>query len=134
MEKIYSESGELLHIYYSLQSADQSVRVNISPEEEIIQVACLRLPKGKTFKAHQHIENIRKTTTTQESWVVIKGMVKVYYYDTGGKIIATRILSPGDCTVTLKGGHNYESLDDSTIVYEFKNGPYVGIEKDKVFI
>ena len=115
MEKIYSESGELLHIYYSLQSADQGVRVNISPEEEIIQVACLRLPKGKTFKAHQHIENIRKTTATQESWVVIKGMVK-------------------DCTVTLKGGHNYESLDDSTVVYEFKNGPYMGIEKDKVFI
>ena len=36
--------------------------------------------------------------------------------------------------MTFQGGHTYEILEDDTIVYEYKTGPYKGQENDKVFI
>ena len=40
------------------------------------------------------------------------------------------ILHRGDCSVTLAGGHTYLILEDGTLVYEYKTGPYKGIEND----
>jgi hypothetical protein len=36
--------------------------------------------------------------------------------------------------MTFRGGHNYLILEDDTIVYEYKTGPYLGQELDKVFL
>lgn len=44
------------------------------------------------------------------------------------------MLKPGDCSITLYGGHNYVSLEEHTLVYEYKTGPYLGQEKDKAFL
>ena len=49
-------------------------------------------------------------------------------------VVATPILTQGDISITLKGGHTFEILEDDTIVYEFKTGPYEGVELDKKFI
>lgn len=130
MDKIFSKNGDLLHIFFNSFSLPGK-RIDIAPEEEFLQVACLKLEEGKTFEAHQHKENKREVEITQESWVVIKGKVKVYYYDTDGELLTTRELHAGDCTITFRGGHNYESLSDNTLVYEFKNGPYHGRNADK---
>jgi len=43
-------------------------------------------------------------------------------------------LRPGDASFTLYGGHTYEILEDDTIVYEYKTGPYEGQKLDKTFI
>ena len=50
------------------------------------------------------------------------------------RIIKETILLPGECTITYRGGHNYVSLEENTLVYEMKTGPYEGIDKDKKFI
>ena len=133
MEKYYSKiDNALLHIIYRI--SDVSARTDISPENEYLQLASLKLKKGQTFKPHKHIFIQKTTNITQESWVVIKGKVKCILYDTDDSIIAEPILLPGDCSITFKGGHNYYILEDETIVYEFKTGPYLGQELDKVFI
>ena len=31
-------------------------------------------------------------------------------------------------------GHTYTILEDDTVVYEYKTGPYTGVENDKVFL
>ena len=36
--------------------------------------------------------------------------------------------------MTFRGGHNYLCLEDDSLVYEYKTGPYYGQKKDKVFI
>ena len=92
------------------------------------------MTKGTTFKAHKHIIVEKTTNIAQESWLVIKGSVKCIFYDLDDKIIAEPILYPGDCSMTFRGGHNYLILEDDTIVYEYKTGPYLGIEMDKKFI
>lgn len=135
MKSFYSniDNGELLHTIYRIGDIVH-FRENITPAEEYLQVASIKMDNGHTFKAHKHIEQIRTTNIAQESWIVIRGKVKVFLYDLDDSIITTTILNQGDCSITFRGGHNYESLEDGTIVYEFKTGPYQGIEKDKVFL
>ena len=106
----------------------------MSPEEEGLQVACFLMNKNDTFKPHKHIKQVRTTDITQESWIVIKGAVKVILYDLDDKIIKDEILKSGDCLITFRGGHNLIILEDDTIVYEYKTGPYQGPEKDRIFI
>jgi hypothetical protein len=36
--------------------------------------------------------------------------------------------------MTFRGGHNYYILEEDTIVYEYKTGPYLGQDLDKEFI
>ena len=92
--------------------------------------------KDKTFKAHKHIYKQRSydKQIAQESWVVIKGSVKCILYDLDDTIISTPVLKQGDSSFTLHGGHNYEILEDNTVVYEYKTGPYEGQKLDKTFI
>lgn len=136
MEKIYSkiEPNKLLHIINRL--SDIKGRTNIISEEHFIQCATLEMHKGQTFPPHKHVTRERhyKKQIAQESWIVIRGSVKCILYDLDDSIIATPILKSGDASFTLYGGHTYEILEDDTIVYEYKTGPYEGQELDKEFI
>jgi cupin fold WbuC family metalloprotein len=136
MEKIYSkvEEGKLLHIINRFD--DINGRTEVIPENNFIQCATLKMEKDKTFPPHKHITKDRhyKEQIAQESWVVIKGSVKCILFDIDDQIIATPILYPGDASFTLYGGHTYEILEDDTIVYEYKTGPYEGQKLDKTFI
>ena len=136
MEKIYSkvEEGKLLHIINRLSEIEN--RTEVVPEDNFIQCATLKMPEGKTFPPHKHITKERSydTQIAQESWVVIKGSVKCIFYDIDDTIIAEPILYPGDASFTLYGGHTYVILEDDTIVYEYKTGPYEGQKLDKVFL
>jgi hypothetical protein len=134
MEKIFSKvtPGVLLHLVYRLDEVNG--RTNISPESEFLQLASIKMRKGQTFKAHKHIICEKTTNIAQESWLVIKGRVECIFYDLDDTIIARPVLNPGDCSMTFRGGHNYLILDDDTIVYEYKTGPYLGQQMDKVFI
>jgi cupin fold WbuC family metalloprotein len=133
MHLIKSKDGTLLHMLHRAAEI-QAGRKDLVGNVEFLQVAALKLEKGKTFTPHKHIHLPRETTITQESWVVLSGRVKVIYYDLDDTIIAEEVLGPGDLSITLRGGHNYVSLDEGTIVYEFKTGPYFGPTQDKVFI
>ena len=135
MEKIYSKiDGRLLHVINRLE--DITGRNDIIPENNFIQCATLKMEKGKTFDPHKHIVKNRHYTEqiAQESWVIIRGSVKCTLYDIDDKIIAEPILKVGDASFTLYGGHTYTILEDNTIVYEYKTGPYEGQELDKKFI
>jgi len=136
MQKIYSKVKPdlLLHIVNRLPEIQG--RTNVVNEEEFIQCATLRMDNGQTFKPHKHIKKQRthENQIAQESWVVIKGRVKCIFYDIDDTIISTPILGPGDASFTLYGGHTYEILEDDTVVYEYKTGPYEGQEFDKVFL
>jgi len=136
MEKIYSkvETDKLLHVINRLDEING--RTEVIPEDNFIQCATLKMEKDKTFPPHKHITKDRHYTEqiAQESWVVIKGSVRCILFDIDDTIIATPILQAGDASFTLYGGHTYEILEDNTIVYEYKTGPYEGQSLDKKFI
>jgi hypothetical protein len=135
MKALYSlvEDGKLLHLI--LRSDDVvTERLNVVADEEYLQLAAMLLQKGKTFKPHKHVFCKKETEIAQESWVVVRGKVKAILYDLDDKILSEEILNAGDCSITLYGGHTYEIMEDDTLVYEYKTGPYLGVELDKEFI
>lgn len=135
MKKIYSKknSNELLHLVTSVEEIDNP-RLDLAPENEFLQLAILKMQKGKTFLPHKHIKHEKVTTIAQESWFVYKGSVKCIFYDIDDTIIDEVILKEGGVSMTFRGGHNYKILEDNTVVLEYKTGPYLGQELDKTFI
>ena len=135
MKKIYSKKdpNELLHLVTSIEEID-TPRLDIAPENEFLQLAILKMQKGKTFLPHKHIKHEKVTDIAQESWFVYKGSVKCIFYDMDDKIIDEVILKEGGVSMTFRGGHNYKILEDNTVVLEYKTGPYLGQELDKTFI
>jgi hypothetical protein len=136
MEKIFSkvDPEKLLHIIVRKEDINPG-RMDIVPEENFIQCSMLNLQKDKTFIPHKHIWKERtRNVIAQESWIVIQGSVKCILYDIDDTIIYEPILYPGDASFTLEGGHNYLILEDDTLVYEYKTGPYEGQKFDKTFI
>lgn len=136
MEKIYSkiENQKLLHLVLRKNKILQE-RENIIPDNNFIQCATIKLNEGKTFKPHKHFWRERNINyIPQESWVVIQGKVKCIFYDLDDTIICEKVLNQGDASFTLEGGHNYVILENDTLVYEYKTGPYEGISLDKLFI
>ena len=134
--KIYSKVNPdlLLHIVSRLE--DIEGRNDLIPANNFIQCSTLKMQNGKTFQPHRHIKKERsyKEQIAQESWIVIRGQVRCILYDIDNTVIATPILNPGDASFTLYGGHTYEILEEDTIVYEYKTGPYEGQKLDKEFI
>ena len=128
------EPNKLLHVVVRKEDLKPG-RKDIIPEEHFIQCSHLNMEKGKTFRPHKHIfKNRTRDVIAQESWIIIQGKVKCIFYDLDDTILVEPILNPGDASFTLEGGHNYEILEDNTLVYEYKTGPYEGQALDKTFI
>tara|TARA_B100001248_G_C27355756_1_gene443751 strand:+ start:594 stop:1007 length:414 start_codon:yes stop_codon:yes gene_type:complete len=135
MKKIYSkiQPNKLLHIITSVDEI-KSGRIDVVPEEEYLQLAILKMNKGKTFLPHKHIIKEKITDIAQESWLVYEGKVKCTFYDLDDSILDEPIIEKGGISITLRGGHNYLIMSDNTTVLEYKTGPYLGQEFDKQFI
>ena len=136
MKKIYSkiEKNKILHIIVRKNEINPG-REDLISEDNFIQCSRLNLKKGTTFKPHKHIwKESNRNIIAQESWIVLQGSVKCIFYDIDDTILSNEILYVGDASFTLEGGHNYEILEDNTLVYEYKTGPYEGQELDKKFI
>jgi hypothetical protein len=135
MKKHYSnlEDNKILYSVVKINEIEHN-RKDLSPETEYLQVSCKKLKKANSFRAHKHLPLERNTHTTHESWVIIKGSIKAQLYDLDDSLYSEEVLSSGDCLVCFSAGHSFEVLEDDTLLYEFKNGPYYGVEKDKKFI
>jgi hypothetical protein len=129
-QKIYSraEPGQLLACIMS--AADAAGRTDAAAAEEILQASLLRLPHGKTIAPHQHLPQVRTTTGTCESWVVVSGRLIAQVFDLDRALIATLGLTAGDCMILYRGGHNFTVVSADAVIYEIKNGPYNGPEAD----
>ena len=134
MIEIYSKiNGELLHVIHERKDF-LSGRKDLIPSNQFIQIACLKVNSGKKYLPHKHVWKTAPEAypvIAQEAWSIIQGSVKFYFYDIDDTLLGEEVLREGDCSVTLKGGHSYEILEDNTLVYEFKTGPYQGRELDK---
>jgi len=134
MLNIYSnkDAGLLLSII-RMNEIDQG-RINLSDSSEYLQVAAKDLKKGKIFPPHRHNMIHREMEYTQETWIVIQGRIHADFYDVDDSIVHSTELLSGDCAVAFRAGHGFEVLEDDTVLYEIKTGPYYGVEKDKTYI
>ena len=136
MIRIYSKVDPKVLCHMVLRNEEiVEERTDIIDADNFLQLSTLNMKEGKTFRPHKHIwKPGEEQVIAQESWVVIQGKVKVFFFDTDGKSLREEFLHPGDSSITLQGGHTYLSMEDNTKVYEFKTGPYKGQKLDKVFL
>ena len=132
MERIYSKVNKD-KLVLALMRFDEisEYRTDLSPDEEYLQISGRKLEKGLKVKAHKHIPIARETDITQEAWVVFEGCIKGTFYDLDDSVLYETEIGKGDVIVLFRGGHSLEVLDEDTIFYEFKTGPYFGVEADK---
>jgi hypothetical protein len=132
MKKIFSKI-EPYKLISSIISIDEigSYRTDISPNTEFLQVSARKLNGDVFVKAHKHKSILRQITITQEAWVIIKGKIRAMIYDIDKNFLQEVIITDGGCIVLYNGGHSLTPLEDNTIFYEIKNGPYYGYEYDK---
>ena len=112
-----------------------NIRNNLCNENEYLQVSTQKLNKNFEIKPHIHLKLNRKTTITQETWIIIKGEIEVKIYDIDKSYIKKLILKKGDLFILLRGGHSMKVLKNNTEFYEIKNGPYfIGKKKDIMYL
>lgn len=134
-EQVYSKvDPNLLLLAINRRTDIGDNRTDLCPENQLLQISTKILNSGTTFQPHKHNELIRTTDTTNEAWIVLKGSINAKFWDIDDKIIHTTTLGEGDCAVVFAAGHGFEVLEDDTVLYEIKNGPYYGQDKDKTFI
>ncbi len=133
MQKITKENS-VYAIYEKIKNTKKNATW-YSLDSDFIQVQKMNYDRGKIFRKHAHKIYDRISYRTQECFVLIKGKFKAEIFDEYGVYIDKFILSsPGDVLICLKGYHKFEILDDDTVLFEIKNGPYLGVEKDKEFM
>jgi hypothetical protein len=138
MEQIFSKINHhsLIGIVYRKDDMTGQVQhgVDLTPEKDYLQARSIKASAGKSYKAHKHIPQPRTTELTQEAIVMVQGSMEALFYDVDDKLLGKCLLRQGDCFVALLGGHAFRVMEDDTLFYEFKNGPYNGPEKCKQFI
>lgn len=132
MTKRYSNIDPTKLLYGIVRLADiGDSRLDISPDEEYLQLNARKLGEGTTVAAHRHIPIQRTTEITQEAWIVYSGTIQGSFYDLDNSHIEDVVLHAGDCAILFRGGHKLEILEKDSIMYELKTGPYYGKTLDK---
>jgi len=104
-------------------------RTTITESKNYLQAMHIKLPTGTEIAPHKHIIIKRKTTRTHEGLIVLEGSIELTIFDIDKKLVRKEILTKGDFTILINGGHSLKVLKHAS-VFEFKNGPYLG--KDKI--
>ncbi len=133
---IYSkiDPAVLLHIIHRHEENKDPIALTrkeaLSNSEHYLQAMYLEIPAETIVKPHKHNAQERHTHQTHEGLLVFRGSIELSIYDMDNSFVEKHILQEGDFYMIINGGHSIKTLAPSQL-FEFKNGPYYGPEKDK---
>lgn len=104
----------------------------VTADEKFIQVGTWNYNTGKRLDRHEHNVVERTANLTQECVFVVTGSMNVEFYSIERTFIEKVTLQQFDYAVIYGGGHAYEILEDDTKIIETKNGPFPGVDMDKM--
>ena len=102
-------------------------------KKSIQQVGYMNHKKNHIIFPHKHnryqkkISNIDNTT---EVLIILKGLLRVDFYNTKEKYLFSKKLYANDIIMLSSGGHGFKVLKDVKMI-EVKQGPY-SVSRDKV--
>jgi hypothetical protein len=104
-----------------------------SPPESSFQFGLLAHEAGFVEPPHFHRETKREINDLQQMFVVQRGVVAVQLYSDDKKLLKEVVLKAGDGIVLIHGIHAIKVLEDMQCI-SVKQGPFLGTEKDKIFV
>ena len=87
------------------------------------------LEPGTELPIHRH-------RNTSETYILLRGKMKVFFYDENKELIDEFLLDPldGKYGVDIPVGqwHTIEVLESGTVIFEVKDGPYTPINNEDI--
>lgn len=135
IRKIYSkvDPAVLLHTIYTHEPSGEGTKSLLTEPTHFLQAVSFSMPVGAESKPHTHNAQERVTSHTHEALLVFRGSIELSIYDVDNTFVEKMKLNEGDCYIIFAGGHSIKALTPAHL-FEFKNGPYNGPEKDRTFL
>ena len=87
------------------------------------------LEPGTVVPVHRH-------PTKDESFVILRGKIRVNTYNDAGQVTESVVLSPADgkygVDIAKNVWHGVECLESGSVIFEVKEGPFVPHDKDGI--
>ena len=93
------------------------------------QVGFMKHKKNKVIFPHLHKKVFRKLSTTTEVIFILKGTLRIDFYNLKKKYLFSKIVKKNSLIILINGGHGFKVSNDIEMI-EVKQGPYVE-SKDK---
>ena len=101
-----------------------------TPNESTQQFGYMKHKKNHMIKPHLHKKRLTKILYTTEVILLLKGILRVDFYNFSKKYLFSKILRANDIIMLVHGGHGFKILKDVEML-EIKQGPY-NLIKDKI--
>ena len=98
--------------------------------ESTQQFGYMKHKRDHIIKPHLHKKRLTKIYYTSEVILILKGILRVDFYNRFKKYLFSKILKPSDIIMLVSGGHGFKILKDVEML-EIKQGPY-NLIKDKI--
>jgi hypothetical protein len=98
----------------------------LTPDSLGQQMGMIVYAAGTSIPRHVHLPVVREVHGTSEVIVVRKGCCEVDIFNSQKEFVATRRLETGDVILLIQGGHGFRMIED-TVLFEVKQGPYLGL-------
>ena len=97
----------------------------MTPGELPLQMGMIVYASGSAIEPHVHLPIMREVHGTTECIIVREGRCHIDIYSSERTFIATRELAKGTIVLLLGGGHGFR-MEEDTVLFEVKQGPYAG--------
>ncbi len=121
--------------YAEIIWADTTVKETVffSPASSSFQFGLLAHDAGFVEPPHYHQPFSRQIDDMQQMFVVQRGVVVVELFSDDGQLLREIEMKAGDAIVLIHGVHAIRVSEDMQCI-TVKQGPFLGPEKDKIFV
>ena len=101
-----------------------------TPNNVTQQFGYMKHNKNYIIRPHLHKKRMTKILSTSEVILLLKGVLRVDFYNQQQKYLFSKILKEKDIVMLIHGGHGFKVIKDVEMI-EIKQGPY-NLIKDKI--
>ena len=94
-----------------------------TPEDATQQFGYMKHKKNYVIEPHQHNKRLTKILSTTEVILLLKGVLRVDFYENKKKYLFSKIIKATDIIMLVNGGHGFKILKEVEMI-EVKQGPY----------
>ena len=129
IEKVLHKN-KLFALIVRIQFRKKSGIKFFTSKEATQQFGYIKHKKNYIIKPHNHKKRLTKILKTTEVLLLLKGTLRVDFYDDKEKYLFSKIINEKDIIMLVHGGHGFRVLKDVEMI-EVKQGPY-SLASDKV--
>tara|TARA_Y100000590_G_C15203831_1_gene819775 strand:+ start:42 stop:476 length:435 start_codon:yes stop_codon:yes gene_type:complete len=101
-----------------------------TPNYATQQFGYMKHKKNYIIQPHWHNKRLTKILSTTEVIILLKGILRVDFYNDKKKYLFSKIVKAKDIIMLVHGGHGFKVLKNIEMI-EVKQGPY-SLAKDKI--